>query len=353
MASPISSRPFGITPSGQPVEAWTLVGRGGLVLEAITYGGIATRLLVPGRNGALDDVVLGLGDLESYLAGHPYFGAITGRVAGRISGAAFSIDGRTYRLASNEPPNHLHGGICGFDKRIWSAAPIARADGAPSLRLAYRSPDGEEGYPGNVNIAVTYTVTDNNSFLIETEAVSDQATPFSLTHHDYFNLAGEGRGDIADHRLTIFADRVIPAGEHLILSGRTEPVNQSNDFRRPRRIGDAIPHFFQQHGDLYVFPENQAGEFKLAARVEDPATGRVMTVATTNPYLQLYTGRYLDGTCTGKSGAAYGPFAGLCLECECYPDAADTELRKSSWLLPGKTQRHATEYGFSFPADHH
>lgn len=346
MASPISSRPFGVTPTGHPVEAWTLNVRSGLVLEVITLGGIVTRLLVPGRKGSAVDVVLGLNTLESYLAGHPYLGAITGRVAGRITGAAFTLDGRTCTLPCNEPPNHLHGGFCGFDKRIWSAAPSLRPDGAPSLRLAYRSPDGEEGYPGNVDVAVTYTVTHENTFLIESEAISDQVTPLSLTCHSYFNLAGEGRADITDHRLTIFADHVVPAGEHLALTGRVEPVGEENDFRRPRRIGDAIPHFFQQHGDLYALPKNGSA-FVPVARLEDPSSGRVMTVSTTNHYLQLYTGRYLDGSCTGKSGAVYGPFAGLCLECEGYADIANTELRHSSLLRPGETQRHATAFKFS------
>ena len=171
MASPISSRIFGVLPAGQTVEAWTLTGRGGLVLEAITYGGIVTRLLAPAHDGRAVDVVLGFNDFDSYLGGHPYFGAITGRVAGRIANAAFTLDGDTYWLARNDPPHHLHGGLTGFDKRLWSAAPVHREDGAPSLRLKYMSPDGEEGYPGNVQVAVTYTVTDDNRFLIETEAV--------------------------------------------------------------------------------------------------------------------------------------------------------------------------------------
>lgn len=347
MADPISSRHYGIMPTGQPIEAWTLTGRGRLLAEVITLGGIVTRLLAPDRHGDSGDVVLGLSDLESYLAGHPYLGAIVGRVAGRITGAAFTLEDRTYLLACNEPPNHLHGGVSGFDKRIWSAAPRMRRDGAPSLRLAYRSPDGEEGYPGNVDVAVTYTVTNEDTLLIETEAMSDQTTPLSLTHHSYFNLAGEGRCPIHDHMVAIFADEVIPAGEHLTLTGRMEPVGPSNDFRLPRRIGDAVPHLFQQHGDLYVLPKKASAGLNPVARVEDPASGRVMTVSTTNPYLQLYSGRYLDGSCIGKSGAAYGPFAGLCLECEGYADAANTELRNDILLHPGETQRQTTTYAFS------
>src|SRR5208282_1053147 len=170
----------------------------------------------------------------------PYFGAITGRVAGRIANAAFTLDGHTYRLARNDGPNHLHGGIEGFDKRLWKATPIDREDGAPSLRLSYDSPDGEEGYPGNVRVAVTYTVTNQNEFLIESDAVSDRTTPLSLTYHSYFNLAGESSGSIADHRLEIFASEFVPVDEYMTLSGRLEATSRhGNDFLKPRRIGDS------------------------------------------------------------------------------------------------------------------
>jgi aldose 1-epimerase len=351
MTSQISSRHYGTTPIGHPVEAWALAGRGGLMLEIITLGGIVTRMLVPDRDGLSSDVVLGFNELESYIASHPYFGAITGRVAGRISGAAFTLHDRTYRLADNNGPNHLHGGICGFDKRIWSATPVTRPDGAPSLRLRYYSPDAEEGYPGAIDIAVIYTVTHDNTFLIETEAVSDQATLLNLTHHSYFNLGGESHSSIADHRLTIFADQFVPAGEHMRLQGRLEPVGPGNDFRCSRRLGEMIPLLFQQHGDLYALRESQAGEMKSAAHCEDPASGRAMTVSTTNSYLQFYTGRFLDGSHIGKSGAAYEQYAGLCLECHGYPDAADARLRNDILLQPGRAQRHATAYAFSVSAE--
>jgi aldose 1-epimerase len=348
MTSPISSRIYGVLPSGQPVAAWTLAGRGGLVLEVITLGGIVTRLLVPGRDGVLDDVVLGLNNLESYLSGHAHFGAITGRVAGRITGAGFTLDGHAYRLACNDPPNHLHGGVCGFDKRIWEAEPVHRADGAPSLRLAYRSPDGDEGYPGNVDVTVTYSISDDNTFLIESEATSDRMTPLNLTHHSYFNLGGEGSGSIADHRLEIFATEFVPVDEHLALTGRLESIDrQGNDFRRPRRLGDVIPMLHQHHGDLYALPKRNGSPLKLAARLEDPSSGHVLTVLTTEAYVQLYTGSRLNGGCTGKSGTVYGPYAGLCLECEGYADAANAALRNDVILHPGQTRRHATAYAFS------
>jgi aldose 1-epimerase len=350
MASPISSRTFGVLPTGQTVEAWTLTGRGGLELEAITFGGIVTRLMAQDRNGNASDVVLGFNDLDSYLGGHPYFGAITGRVAGRISDAAFALDGMTYRLARNDPPNHMHGGVEGFDKRLWNAAPVGREDGAPSLRLNYDSPDGEEGYPGNVQVTVTYTVTDQNAFLIETEAVSDRITPLSLTHHSYFNLAGESSGSIADHWLEIFASEFVPVDEHLIATGRLEATSRGNNLETPRRIGDTIGMLFQGHGDLYALPKRNGSEMRLAARLEYPASGRVMTVSTTESYLQFYTGSHLNGTRKGKSGVAYGPHAGICLECEGYPDAANAACRDDILLRPGQIQRHATAYAFSVRA---
>lgn len=314
-------------------------------------GGIVTRMLVPGRDGLSADVVLGFDELQSYVAGRQYFGAITGRVAGRISGAAFTLDGRIYQLADNDAPNHLHGGVCGLDKRVWRARSVTRPDGAPSLRLNYFSPDAEEGYPGNVDIGVTYTVTHDNTFLIETEAISDQLTPLNLTHHSYFNLGGESHSPVADHLLTIFADEYAPAGEHMTLQGRLEPVGSGNDFRSPRRLGEMIPLLFQQHGDLYALREGQAGEMKVAVHCEDPISGRAMTVSTTNNYLQLYTGRFLDGSHIGKSGIAYGPFGGVCFECQGYPDAADVRLRNDILLQPGQAQRHATAYAFTVSTD--
>jgi aldose 1-epimerase len=353
MVSIIESNTYGVIPGGasteaRTVEAWTLTGRGGLVLETITYGGIVTRLLVPGRNGKRDDVVLGFSDLDSYLSGHPHFGAITGRVAGRITNAEFALEGKTYPLACNNPPNHLHGGVCGFDKRVWDATVVRRANGAPSLRLAYRSPDGEEGYPGNIKVSVTYTVTDDNVFLIETETETDRTTPLNLTHHSYFNLAGEASGSIADHQLEIFASKFVEIDEHLTLTGRMESTaRHGNDFRTARRLGDVIPQLFQNHGDLYALPERPAHELTPAARLEEPTSGRVMTVSTTEKYLQLYTGSRLNGTRTGKSGAVYGPYAGVCLECQGYADASNELLRKDILLRPGQTQRHATAYGFS------
>jgi aldose 1-epimerase len=351
MASFPKSRFYGQLPGGESVEAWTLTGSGGFELEVITYGGIVTRLLVPDREGRLADVVLGLSDLESYLAGHPHFGAITGRVAGRITGAQFTLDGKTYKLARNQAPNHLHGGFEGFDKKIWTASPIEAPNGGSSLRLSYCSRDGEEGYPGTVHITVTYTVTGDNVFSIETEAVTDRPTPFNITHHSYFNLAGEDSGSIADHELQVYADRYVLTDDHLTLLGRYVPVDgQVNDFREGRRLGDAIPDLFLNHGDLYLLHnggDRPTHEPASAACLVEPLSGRALNVSTTETHLQLYTGAALDGTLTGKSGVQYGKHAGVCLECHGYPDGANAPEFSDNILRPGYPQRHTTIYAFS------
>ena len=351
MAARLSSRTFGFLPTGESVEAWTLSGSGGLELEAITYGGIVTRLLASDRDGSLADVVLGFNNFDSYLAGHPHFGAITGRVAGRIAGASFNLEGKTYELSRKDPPNHLHGGVQGFDKKLWNATSVERPDGAPSLRLTYRSPDGEEGYPGTVEVRVIYTVTEDNVFLIESEAVTDRPTPFNLTHHSYFNLAGEASAAIADHELQIHADVSVATDEHMTLLGRLECVTgHDNDFCRPRRLSAAIPLLFQNHGDLYLIRKTATdgpGKLMHAACLVHPGSGRVLDVTTTESYLQLYTGAGLDGTLTGKSGVPYARHAGVCLECEGYPDGANAPGLGDIILRPGHPQRQTTAYAFS------
>lgn len=347
----LTSRPFGVLPTGEPVTAYTLTGAGGLSLQFITYGGIVTHLRVPDREGRLADVVLGFDSLGPYLAGHPYFGAIVGRVAGRITGARFQLDGHTYNLARNNGPNHAHGGLVGFDKRLWTAQPMIRPDGAPSVKLTYHSPDGEEGYPGIINVAVAYTVTHDNAFIIETEAVSDRITPLNLTHHSYFNLAGEGSGSIVDHELEIYADEAVAMDNDLTLLGRSVPVaGQPNDFNQPRRLGDAIPLLFKQHGDLYLVrrPTDDFGSSLVpVARLADPRSRRALTVSTTERCLQLYSAVALDGSLTGKSGQPYRPHAGLCLECEGYPDGVNTKIFGDIFLQPGQPSRHTTVYVFS------
>ncbi|MGO8718817.1 MAG: aldose epimerase family protein [Acidobacteriaceae bacterium] len=352
MGIPPTSRTFGFLHDGESVEAWTLCGQGGLVLEIITYGATVTRLLAPDRDGRLVDVVLGFNNLDSYLANRAYIGAVVGRVAGRIPDARFNLEGKTYELARNDPPNHLHGGIEGFDKKIWTASPMENPGGAPSLRLTYRSRDGEEGYPGTVDAAVEYTVTRENVFLVETEAATDRPTPFSLTMHHYFNLGGEGSGSIADHELQIHSGEFVFTDESLTLLGRIGSVTgRSNDFRQLRNLGDAIPSLFQNHGDLYPVrgtgPEGSRSQPVPAARLVHPSSGRVLEVSTTETYMQLYTGAGLDGSLTGKSGARYPRHAGVCLECEGYPDGANASSLGDIVLRPKHPQRHTTAYAFS------
>ncbi len=352
MAFSLNSRFWGQLPGGETVEAWTLTSPGGLELEAITYGGIVTRLLVPDREGHLADVVLGFNGLASYLAGHPYFGAITGRVAGRITGAQFDLEGKTYQLARNDPPNHLHGGLSGFDKKIWTATPMAARDGECSLRLDYRSLDGEEGYPGTVDVSVTYTLTSDNTFVIETEAVTDTPTPFNLTHHSYFNLAGEASGSITGHELQIDSDQYVVTDEHMTLLGRyASVVGQSNDFREGQRLGAAIPQLFRNHGDLYRIRRPSADhpchELVPAARLVNPDTGRALNISTTESHLQLYTSAALDGSLVGKSGVPYVKHAAVCLECHGYPDGANATSFCDNILRPGLPRRHITKYAFS------
>jgi aldose 1-epimerase len=334
---------YGALPTGEAVEQCVLSNANGFSAEVINYGATLTSLRVPDRTGKVADVVLGFDNLESYLGPHPFFGAVAGRVAGRISGARFELEGSVYELDPNDPPNHIHGGRVGFDKRLWR---MERAAGnGSSVRLTYRSGDGEEGYPGNVEAAVTYTVTGDNALVMETEAASDRATPFSITQHSYFNLAGEGEGTIEDHELQILSGSYAPTDDHMRLLGRREPVGE-NDLRKPRRIGEALRAIFHSHGDLYFLRAGQR-EPQLAAQLYEPESGRKLTVSTTEECIQFYSGVSLDGTLTGKSGRKYGRHAGLCLECEGYPDGANTPALGDIILRPGRPLRQKTVYAFS------
>lgn len=340
-----------MTPDGGRVDAWTLCGLGGLTVEIITYGAAITQLLAPDREGSFADIVLGFDNLADYSNHSAYFGSVVGRVAGRVSNAKFSLDGEIYELVPNDPPNHLHGGGRGFDKRIWNAAAVENTTGEPSLRLTYRSPHMEEGYPGSVDVSATYTVTHDNTLLVETQGVTDRPTPFSLTLHHYFNLAGEDSGSIADHELLIDADEFIQTDEFMTLYGKPIPVTESqNDFRRPRRLGEAIPSLFRNHGDLYVIRRTGEGNRTAiplpAARLVHPASGRALQVSTTATHLQLYASAELDGSLTGKSGTVYSQYSGVCLECEGYPDGANQPHLGDIILRPGSPRREVTRYAF-------
>jgi len=344
----MKTRRFGILPGGEPIDSYRLLGGGGAFLEVMTYGGIVTSLHVPDRNGQVDDVVLGFSDLDSYVAGHPYFGAITGRIAGRVSGGGFTKQGRRYDLVKNDGLNHLHGGLRGLDKRVWRAEPVDRADGADSVRLTYHSPDGEEGYPGAVDFSITYTLTGNNVFILESEISTDQLTPINVTHHSYFNLAGEASGSIVDHELTVFSSQAYASDDNMTPLGRLDSViGTAADFRSPRRLGDVIPQLFKNHGDLYLLPQNDDGSLIPAARLFDPSSGRVLDVATNEPCLQMYTSVMLDGSLRGKSGLAYAPYAAICLECQGHSDAVNYPALPDIFVVPGKTRRRVTHYAFS------
>ncbi|MGB6727261.1 MAG: aldose epimerase family protein [Terracidiphilus sp.] len=347
---PLTTRAFGHLPSGESVEAWTLCGAGGLVLEVITYGAIVTQLKAPDRNGRLADVVLGFNNIDSYLADRAYVGAVIGRVAGRITGGRFNLEGNTYELARNEPPNHLHGGFAGFSTKVWHACPQNDSH-APSLSLMYKSLHGEEGYPGTVDVVVAFTVRHDNVLLVETKASADRATPFSLTFHHYFNLAGEAAGSIADHELQIHSSEYVPTDECMALLGRLEPVaGRENDLRRSRNLGDVLPLLIGSHGDLYCIrrTSQQRAESQLtpAARLLHPGSGLALEVSTTADYLQLYSGSGLDGSAVGKSGIPYARHAGVCLECEGYPDGANVPQMGDIILRPGFPRRETTAYAF-------
>jgi aldose 1-epimerase len=281
--------------------------------------------------------------LESYIKEHPYFGCITGRVGGRITGGKLRIGEMEYSLAINNGPNHLHGGLAGLDKRLWKA--VTLADG---VTLHYHSPDGEEGYPGNLDIAVTYRLNEANELFIESEVTTDQLTPVSLTNHTYFNLAGEGTCTVEDHVLQIFADDFVPTDNDLTLSGRRECVaGQPNDLREPRCLRDVIPHLHLHHGDNYLLRPPGADGLSLVALVTDPSSGRRLEIRTNDTNLQFYTGISLDGTLTGKSGNVYGPHSGLCLECQGYPDGVAHPELGDILVRPGQPQRRLTKYKFS------
>ncbi|GAB4459724.1 MAG: galactose mutarotase [Armatimonadaceae bacterium] len=343
----ITKTDWGKTDDGTPVDLYTLTNKNGVFTKITTYGGIVTELYVPDKQGHLGDVVLGFDSLKSYLAGHPYFGAITGRVANRIARGKFTLDGKEYTLATNNAPNHLHGGDKGFDKRVWNAEPRETGDG-PSLKLTYRSPDGEEGYPGNLDVTVVYTLTNSNALRIEYTAKTDKATPINLTNHTYFNLAG--KGSIATHELMLNARKYTPTDDTLIPTGELAPVAGGYlDFTQTKPIGlhlalvGGTPNGYDHN---YVL-DSGGGKLALGARVYESTTGRVLEMHTTEPGVQLYTGNFLDGTLTGKYNEKYGKHFGFCLEAQHFPDSVNQPKFPSVILKPGETYKQTTEYRFS------
>jgi aldose 1-epimerase len=326
---------------GRPVRLVSLTNGRGLALKAMSYGAIVTELHVPDRQGRTADVALGLRDLDAYLAGNPYFGCTAGRCANRVRDGRFTLDGRPHQLTTNNGPHHLHGGARGFDRRVWD---VEHADAA-SVRFGLTSPDGEEGYPGTVRATVTYALTPENEFRVEMTATTDAPTLVNLAHHTYWNLAGHDRGSVLDHRLQVEADGYTPVDATLIPTGDVAPVEGTPfDFRRPRRIGESIAQV--SGGYDHNFALRPADGLRLAARLEDPASGRSMEIRTTEPGIQLYTGNFLDGSSKGKGGATYPRHAGLCLETQKFPDAANRPAWTSPVLRPGRTYRHVMVHRF-------
>lgn len=347
----MSPRPFGTLPTGETIACHTLMA-GDAVVEILELGGIVRTLRVPDRAGRSDDVVLGFDRLEDYLDANSYFGAIVERIAGRVKGGQLMVGGQSFALPCNDGPNHLHGGRRGLDRRRWSATPIATKDGSAALRLNYHSPDGEEGYPGSVDITVIYRLTPDHCLIVESLASADRPTPLCLAHHSYYNLAGEGTGDISGHKAAIFArDYEPPADTRLTHSGRRSLVDGLPvDLRAPRRLAHVLPSLFQNHGDFYwlrnlgaTLPDKPT----LAARFTEPTSGRLLEVFTDDWCLQFYSGAHFNGSLVGKSGRPYRRHAGFCVECQGHPDAADRPEWGEILVRPGQLQRRTTIYRFS------
>jgi aldose 1-epimerase len=344
MKASVEQATFGRLPDGKSASLYTLTNAHGLIARITNYGTIITEVHVPDSRGSLADIVLGFDNLEQYLKGHPYFGCTVGRVANRIAKGRFSLDGQTYTLAINNGPNHLHGGLKGFDKVLWSASPQAGA----AVEFSYTSSDGEEGYPGKLDVTVLMALTDANELRIDYTAVSDRPTPVNLTNHSYFNLAGAG--DILNHELTLAADHYTPADPTLIPTGEIQPVAATPmDFRTPKPIGSRIGQLkTEEPGYDSNYVVNGGGNSLMpAARVREPCSGRVMEVHTTQPGVQLYTANYLDGSLTGKRGMVYQRHSAFCLETQHFPDSVNHPNFPSIILRPGQTYRHTTLHRFS------
>ncbi len=351
-AMDIKVEPFGKTPEGQQVRIYRLTNANGLKAGIMTYGAIVVSLEVPDQSGKIGDVVLGYDNLDSYVRNSPYFGAIVGRYGNRIGKGRFVLDGVTYdKLAINNGENHLHGGIKGFDKVVWTDEPVWRSNGV-GVRLSYLSKDGEEGYPGNLKATVTYVLTNDNELRIEYAATTDKATPVNLTHHGYWNLTG-GQRDILGHVLTLKAGRFTPVDKGLIPTGELPTVKGTvMDFTKPTAIGARIEDKYEQlqfgggYDHNWVLDKGGKG-MTLAARLYEPASGRVMEVYTKEPGIQFYSGNFLDGTITGKGGTVYKHRWGLCLETQHYPDSPNKTNFPSTILRPGQKYETATVYRFS------
>lgn len=349
----ISSAPFGETPAGEQVQIFTLSNSNGFEARIMTYGGIIVSLKAPDKNGNLGDVVHGFDSLDGYLGEHPYFGALIGRYGNRIARGQFKIDDRTYALATNNDFNHLHGGLKGFDKVVWAAKPFENSAGA-GVELTYVSPDGDQGYPGELAATVTYTLGGENELRIDYHATTNKPTVLNLTNHSYFNLSGDGRATVLDHELTLEADHYTPIDSTLIPTGKLEGVGGTPfDFRQATKIGARINDKGEQianglgYDHNFVVRRSTTSELELAARVHEPTSGRVLEVLTTEPGVQFYSGNFLDGAVVGKSGVDYPRRSALCLETQHFPDSPNQKNFPSTVLRPGQTYESTTVFRFS------
>lgn len=351
-ATRIDRKPWGKTASGEAVELFTLSRPGAPVVAITSWGGYVVSLVAPDRAGKMADVTLGYSDLAGYLKDGSYYGCLVGRYANRIGGAAFTLDGKRYALSANNGANTLHGGPTGFCRRLWAAKVVAGKDG-DALELTYVSKDGEEGYPGTLTAKVVYSLRDDGGLVIDYTATSDAPTVVNLTNHAYFNLAGEGEGTILDHELSLEADAFTPTDAGLIPTGEIKPVAGTPfDFRKPTPIGariDADDEQIKRGGgyDHNFVLRGEAGGLRLAARVVEKKSGRVLEVLTTEPGVQFYTGNFLDGKTVGKSGKPYVKRGAFCLETQHYPDSPNRPAFPSTVLRPGGTYRHTTVYRLS------
>jgi aldose 1-epimerase len=351
--SSITKADFGRLPDGTPVEIYTLRNAKGAEARIMTYGGIVQKLTMPDRNGHYADIVLGYDDLDGYVKVAPYFGALIGRYGNRIGAARFTLEGKTYELAKNNNGNSLHGGVKGFDKVVWHVEEAEVGEHGPELELSYLSKDGEEGFPGNLRVKAEYVLTDNNELKVKFKATTDQPTVVNLTHHSYFNLAGQGNGDILGHVVQINSAKTTPVDASLITTGEFADVTGTPfDFRKPTTIGahindsDKVLQYGPGYDHNWVI-NKPLGKFGLMARVVEPNSGRVMEVLSDEPGLQFYAGNFLDGTIHGKGGVAYQIHTGFCMEPQHYPDSPNKPNFPSVELKPGQKYHNVIVYKFS------
>lgn len=351
--SSMKKQPFGKTADGQPVDLYTLTNKAGMQATITNFGGIVTSLTAPDRNGKMDDVVLGYDQLDGYLTNKAFFGALIGRYGNRIAHGEFKLGGTTYNVPKNDGQNSLHGGNTGFNKHLWTAKDVSGPHGQ-ALELTYLSKDGEEGYPGNLSVKVVYTLTDTNELKIDYSATTDKETVLNLTNHSYFNLAGQGNGDILEHQLTLVADRFTPVDATLIPTGELRPVKGTPfDFTKPMAIGSRINQDDQQlkfgkgYDHNWVLNSGGKGGVTLAAEAYEPKSGRVLQILTDQPGIQFYTGNFLDGSITGKGGKVYNHRAAFCLETQHFPDSPNHPSFPSTTLKPGQHYHTVTIFKFS------